>query len=80
MKKRIHQINLFRKFPHDVQKEVFSLLIEKGKNTSFGEDHKFHKINSIVDFRKQVPVRTYEELFSYINRVREKRKGCVVAR
>ena len=77
MKKRIHQINLFRKFPHDVQKEVFSLLIEKGKNTSFGEDHKFHKINSIVDFRKQVPVRTYEELFSYINRVRESEKDVL---
>ena len=77
MKKRIHQINLFRKYPHDVQKEVFSLLIEKGKSTSFGVDHKFHKINSIDEFRKQVPVRTYEELFSYISRVRENEKDVL---
>ena len=77
MRKRIHQINLFRKFPHDVQKEVFSSLIEKGKSTSFGTDHKFHKINSIDDFRKHVPVRTYEELFSYIKRVRENEKNVL---
>ena len=50
MRKRIHQINLFKKFPHDVQKEVFSSLIEKGKSTLFGIDHKFHKINSIDRF------------------------------
>ena len=77
MRKRIHQINLFKKFPHDVQKEVFSSLIEKGKSTSFGIDHKFHKIRSIIDFRKQVPVRTYEELFSYIKRVRENEKNVL---
>ena len=77
MKKRIHQINLFKKFPYDIQKKVFSLLIEKGKSTSFGVDHKFHKIHSIDDFRKQVPVRTYEELFSYIKRTRENEKDVL---
>ena len=52
-------------------------MIEKGKSTSFGIDHKFHKINSIDDFRKHVPVRTYEELFSYIKRVRENEKNVL---
>ena len=33
MKKRIHQIDLFRMYPHEVQKEVFENLIEKGRQT-----------------------------------------------
>ena len=31
----------------------------------------------MIDFRKQVPVRTYEELFSYIKRVRENEKNVL---
>ena len=77
MKKRIHQIDLFRKFPHDVQNDVFNLLIQKGKDTSFGIDHQFKNIKTISDFCKYVPTRTYEELFPYIKRVRNNEKNVL---
>ena len=71
MKKRIHQIELFMKHPHDVQHEIFDYLIEEAKNTEFGKKHKFKDINSYSDFVKQVPLHTYEELYPYIKRLME---------
>ena len=77
MKKRIHQIDLFRKYPIKTQEDVFGNLVEKGKYTSFGEEHSFATISSYSDFCNQVPVRTYEELFPYINRLREGEKDVL---
>ena len=77
MKKRIHQIDLFRKFPHEVQNDVFNSLIHKGKYTCFGDDHKFKNIKTISDFCKHIPIRTYEEIFPYINRVRNNEKNVL---
>ena len=44
MKKRIHQIELFMKYPHDVQGEIFKKLIQSGKNTAFGKEFGFGEI------------------------------------
>lgn len=68
MKKRIHQIELFMKYPHDVQREVWEGLIKKGSKTSYGKDHGFGDIKSLNDFQSNVPVVNYEKLFPYIDR------------
>ncbi|MCH2230826.1 MAG: GH3 auxin-responsive promoter family protein [Crocinitomicaceae bacterium] len=67
MKKRIHQIDLFRMYPHEVQKEVFENLIEKGGQTEFGRLHGFGKIRSYKDFQK-VPLQFYEDIQPSIDR------------
>ena len=46
LKKRMHQIDLFLKYPIAVQKEVLSVLLETTKDTAFAEDHDFASINS----------------------------------
>ncbi len=69
MKKRMHQIELFLKFPIEVQQELFNNLIKNGKNTVFGRDHDFTNIKSIEDFRRNLPVRNYENLYPYIDRL-----------
>jgi len=66
MKRRIDQIELFLKNPHDVQNDVFTNLIYSARDTDFGREHHFKDINSIEDFNKQVPIRAYEDLFPYI--------------
>ena len=66
MRKRIHQIDFFRNNPHQVQNKVFQFLIENGKFTTFGIEHNFRNINSYSDFNKNIPLRTYEQLFPYI--------------
>ena len=66
MKRRIDQIELFLKNPHDVQNDVFTNLIYSARDTDFGREHHFKDINSVEDFNKQVPIRAYEDLFPYI--------------
>ncbi len=68
MKKRIHQIELFRKYPHDVQQELFKKLIHSAKNTEFGKKYRFNEIKNPEQFRREVPVFTYEEISPYIER------------
>ncbi|MEK6477000.1 GH3 auxin-responsive promoter family protein [Catalinimonas sp. 4WD22] len=69
MRKRIHQIELFLKYPHDVQREVFVNLIDTAKNTVYGKTHHFSDINSFQDYQEQLPVVNYESLYPYIERV-----------
>ncbi|MDT0685504.1 GH3 auxin-responsive promoter family protein [Autumnicola psychrophila] len=55
--------------PEDTQMKVFQQLIAKGKYTSFGKDHNFKQIKTYKDFAENVPVRDYEELKSYVDRM-----------
>ena len=55
--------------PIETQQKVFNELIIQAKNTQFGKDHNFNSIQSYEDFRKAVPIRDYEELKSYVDRV-----------
>jgi hypothetical protein len=55
--------------PVVTQQKVFNELIELAKETQFGRDHKFEEIKSFEDFTKQVPIRDYEELKPYVDRV-----------
>lgn len=55
--------------PIKTQQKVFNALIEKAKHTEFGRDHNFKAIQSHKDFVKNVPVRDYEELKGYVEKV-----------
>lgn len=51
------------------QELVFKSLINKAKSTEFGKDHDFHKIKSHKDFINKVPVRDYEALKPYVDKM-----------
>jgi hypothetical protein len=55
--------------PVAVQNKVFQELIRQAKSTQFGQDHHFDQIQTPADFAQQVPIRDYEELKPYIERV-----------
>jgi hypothetical protein len=55
--------------PVETQQKVFEKLISEAKNTVFGKDHDFKNITSFEDFAAQVPIRDYEELKPYVERV-----------
>jgi hypothetical protein len=55
--------------PVETQKDVFNNLIASAKNTQFGMDHHFEAIQTYQDFIKNVPVRDYEDLKPYVERV-----------
>lgn len=55
--------------PVETQQKVFRDLITQAQNTQFGKDHNFAKIQSFEDFAAQVPIRDYEELRPYVDKV-----------
>ena len=55
--------------PVETQEKVFQDLIAKAAGTEFGKDHDFISINSYADFIKRVPVRDYEALKPYVEKV-----------
>jgi len=63
------QLNNIRKNAVELQHKTFLQLIHQAKNTAFGQAHHFAQISNYDDFKKQVPVRDYEELRPYIERV-----------
>ncbi|WP_281636817.1 GH3 auxin-responsive promoter family protein [Flavobacterium marginilacus] len=55
--------------PVETQKAVFLNLIKEARQTEFGKDHSFAQIKTFEDFANQVPIRDYEALKPYVDRV-----------
>jgi phenylacetate-coenzyme A ligase PaaK-like adenylate-forming protein len=55
--------------PIQTQQNVFKELIRQAKNTQFGTGHHFDSIKTFEDFSKNVPIRDYEALKIYVDKV-----------
>lgn len=71
LKKRLHQMELFMKYPNEVQNELLHQLIEKAKNTEVGKKYDFASIRNYQDFADRVPVQAYEDIYQDIERARQ---------
>ncbi len=71
LKKRMHQIELFMKYPHDVQEEWLGKLIDEGKNTEWGRKFGYDSIQTSDQFKKRVPIQDYDSLKNFIERMRQ---------
>src|SRR5688572_22312855 len=69
IKKRIHQIELFKKYPIEVQNEVLVSLIERAAQTEWGKKYNYAAIKSERDFSAQVPLTEYADLAPYVDRL-----------
>ncbi|HEY0669928.1 MAG TPA: GH3 auxin-responsive promoter family protein [Sphingobacteriaceae bacterium] len=65
----VWQMDKWKNNAVSAQNTVLKQLVNKAKNTAFGRDHHFDKISTYSDFKKNVPVRDYEELRTYVDRV-----------
>lgn len=72
LKKRIHQIELFMKYPNEVQEELLMSLIRTAEKTEIGRENEFESIKSYATFAERVPISTYEFLEP---RIEKSRKG-----
>ena len=68
-KKIYRKTQLWANNPIETQRNVFEDLIRQAKNTHFGIDHHFDQIKTFEDFSKNVPVRDYEALKVYVDKV-----------
>lgn len=71
LKKRKHQMELFLKYPLDVQEELLFKLLNTAKNTEFGKEHYFSAIRDYTDFTNAVPIQKYESIEPLIERCRK---------
>jgi hypothetical protein len=75
--------NIYRKTqiwannPIQTQQNVFKKLIRQAKNTQFGADHHFDSIKTVEDFSKNVPIRDYEALKTYVDKVVQGQKDIL---
>ncbi|ADR21432.1 hypothetical protein MATR_09390 [Marivirga tractuosa] len=69
MKKRIHEVELFMKYPNEMQSEVLQKLIYRARNTKFGREYQFEDLKNFQQYQERVPLHTYEELFPYIDQL-----------
>lgn len=70
LKKRIHQIELFMKYPHEVQNELLLNLIQRAKHTEIGKKYDFSSVLTYEQFADRVPVAAYEDVEPLIERSR----------
>ncbi len=68
LKKRIHQIELFKKYPIEVQNETLMSLLNSAKNTEFGKKYDFKSINNYKEFANRIPITNYENFYPLIER------------
>ena len=71
LKKRFHQIELFLKYPNEVQQELLSSLIDISKDTEVGKKYDFSSIKSYKTFADRVPISSYEDIQDDIERARK---------
>ena len=69
IKKRMHQIELFIKYPHEVQDELFGNLINQAQDTEWGKKYDYASIRNQEQFKSRVPIQDYESLKPYIERM-----------
>lgn len=70
IKKRIHQIELFKSYPVNVQEELLGKLISTAKNTEWGKKYHYESISTVDEFRQRVPLSKYEDIEPIIRRLR----------
>ncbi len=70
LKKRYHQIELFLKYPAEVQQEVLEQLLSLAKDTNLGKKYDFDSIDNYQTYAERVPIMTYEEIEPMIERTR----------
>jgi hypothetical protein len=71
MKQRIHQTELFMKYPNEVQDEWFNKLVDSAKNTEWGRKYDYASLKGVAAFNERVPVQSYDSLKPYIERLRK---------
>ena len=71
LKKRIHQMELFLKYPNEVQEELLHSLLRAAEQTEIGKNYDFSSVKNYKTFAERVPVSTYEELEPLIEKTRQ---------
>ena len=67
---RLKQIDLYDSQAGDIQQSVLSRLLNQAARTEWGKKYDYSSIRNYEDFRKRLPIQTYEEIKPYVERLR----------
>jgi hypothetical protein len=70
MTKRMHQIELFMRYPLEVQHEWLFKLVNSAEDTEWGTRFGYAEVDSLRKFKERVPIQDYESLKPFIERIR----------
>ncbi|KQN35970.1 hypothetical protein ASE92_07460 [Pedobacter sp. Leaf41] len=65
----VWQINKWKKNAVEAQNKILQNLVKMAEKTAFGKDHRFAETKNYQDFKENVPIRDYEALKGYVDRV-----------
>ncbi|GAB1857006.1 GH3 auxin-responsive promoter family protein [Flavobacteriaceae bacterium MHTCC 0001] len=71
LKKRFHQIELFLKYPNEVQHELLLSLLDFAKHTEIGKQYDFASIKDYKTFSERIPIKNYDGWQDIIERSRK---------
>lgn len=77
IKKRIHQIELFMKYPLEMQNEWFKKLINTASHTEWGKKYNYSSIHSVKTFKERVPLNHYEDMRPFIEEMRKGKRDVL---
>lgn len=69
--KRMNEIDLFRKYPGNVQIDQLMHLLQNAKDTQWGLTYNYQAIKNYDDFKNTVPLQQYDDIKPYVDRLRE---------
>src|SRR5512133_3949410 len=69
--KRVHQMDLFRKYPAEVQQDTFQKLVARADDTEWGKKYCFKSVRTLEDFQSAMPIQTYDDVKPYVDRLRQ---------
>lgn len=74
---RLKQIDLYETQSDHIQNKVFHDLVKKAANTEWGRKYNYSDIRNYEDFRKNIPLQTYEDIKPYVERIRAGEKNIL---
>lgn len=67
--RRRHSLNYSKENALLVQEKIFHYLIKNGRKTEWGKKYNYDKIKNVQDFQLAVPISSYEDIQTYIERL-----------
>ena len=71
VRRRLFAFELATHHPREMQDELLRRILAQHQDTDFGKVHHFRDIHNLADYRKNLPITTYEYVEPYIKRVTE---------
>ncbi|MCE9534705.1 MAG: GH3 auxin-responsive promoter family protein [Planctomycetes bacterium] len=79
VRRRIAAFHTATRTPLEIQQKLLQEILSVQANTAYGRDHAFSSIQTIEDYRRQVPINPYENLAPYIQRMMKGETDALVS-